>query len=84
MSVGHRGSLKQAVELVSALDLRRCPIAVRACRGLAHLSGIVLHPLGALVAAASTWSHTVKLEGHVNVQPPMKQLEQDYRRLGAS
>ena len=34
----------------------------------------MLHPLGALVAAASTWSHTVKLEGHVNVQPPMKQL----------
>ena len=27
-----------------------------------------------LVAAASTWSHRVKLWGHVNVKPPMKQL----------
>ena len=63
-----------AVALVSALDLHRFAIAVRACRGLDHLSGIVLHPLGALVAAASMWSHKVKLGGHVNVQPPMKQL----------
>ena len=36
----------------------------------------MLHPLGALVAPASTWSHRVKLGGHVNAQPPiaMKQL----------
>ena len=61
--------------LVSALDLHRFPIAVRACRGLAHLSSIVLHPLGALVAAASMWSHKVKLGGHVNVQPPIAMMQ---------
>ena len=60
--------------LVSALDLHRFPIAVRACRGLEHLSGVVLDPLGALVAAASTWNYRVKLGGYVNAQPLMKQL----------